>query len=562
MLIGLDVGGTNTDAVLISKEGKYIKGLKVPTTHEAIIKGILLALEKLLEGVDTKEIERLCVSSTLALNALLTGKADPVGLLLVSGPGLAPPKNWKNNKLVKYLKGAQDHLGVVTAQPDKDEALTALKELKKEGAKALGIVVKFSPKNPELEIKLKDLAQKIFPDDPIVIGSKVSSALNFPRRVNSVWCQAALTRINTDFIKNIKNALPELGLSCPLSILKADSGTFSSDQARENPADSIGSGPAASLLGVAASAGTNKDTIMLSIGGTTTDIALMAKGEPLLMREGLSVEGRPTLIRALNTHSIAIGGDSSLAFKKGKVAVGPEREGPALVNKVEDLGKRPPTLTDALCILDLYPSENKKIAEKALSQLMKDNNEARDSLKIMAQEFVDQAMATIKKEVDAVIAMVNAEPVYTIKEIQHTKALAPEIVVLIGGPAPALKESAEKLFKIPALVPENPGLTNALGAALARPTAEADLYADTELGTMNIPSCGIHKKITASYNLEEAVEDLTKALNEVQEKQRTLKDLEPSPIQILYGETFHTLSNSGRRGKIIRARAQITPGLL
>ena len=620
MYIGLDVGGTNPDAVLLNTTYEVVKGCKVATTHDNVGHGIISALQQLLVGQKPENIHRVCVSSTLALNALLTNRYDRTGLILVPGPGLAPPPEWQT-PLVKILSGAQDHLGNIIAKPDKKQVLETLKNLHKQDIKALAIVTKFSPKNPALEEWLYDMAQEVFnsgdsgkagnfgspsqpekstyanqsatsPPDPadqtssatqvhslpIILGSSLSGTLNFPRRVATAWFQAALTNINGLFIAKLNEALRDLGLTCPLDILKADGGTFPHTMAALNPANSIGSGPAASILGALQEAPAGQDSAVISIGGTTTDIALLAKGDPLMLKEGLIIDGKATLVKGMHTKSIALGGDSSLALEQGKILIKPERLGPAICLAPEDLGKRPPTLTDALRVTHHHDLGDESIAREALLPLAEQNACSVDEVALGALQTALETLATTL--VDFVDEL-NSQPVYTIREIQYTEPIQPKSLILIGAPAPALAKPLTQALGLSVTAPENAGIANAVGAALARPTVDAELYADTGTKLMSIAPYGITKSIDSRYSMEEAREDLTTALQEAlsiayarysplassQDTPLQLSPKEATPlsddiIQIVFAETFHTLSGYGDRGKIFRLKAQVSPGLL
>jgi N-methylhydantoinase A/oxoprolinase/acetone carboxylase beta subunit len=583
MLAGLDVGGTYTDAVLLDPEkGLRIAAVKAPTRPDSILPGILEALGKLFggPGADPGKVRRLTVSSTLGLNALLTGDTEPVGMLVVPGPGIDPRLFWGPDPLFHVLPGAQDHRGRVTAEPDAGAVDDALRSLKKLGAEAVAVVCKFSPKNPELEKRLAEAARKAFgPNVPVVLGSESGGCLNFPRRMHTAWCNAALHTVSREFVRALSGAARNLGLSCPIRILRADAGSFSASAAERDPASTMGSGPAAGLLGVLAMAEWNgsasaagpaahADGIMLDMGGTSTDIALLAGGQPLLSDTGLNVNGRPTLIRTLWTKSIALGGDSSLRMDGGLPRVGPDRSGPALALHPEerDAGgrfSRPPTLTDALNTLGLASLGDVGISREALARAgASDPATGRaggDRPEVLAGLFLECALARIKEEISALLEEVGSRPVYTIRELLVEKKPAPENVIFIGGPAAGLRAELEKTLGLPVLAPEESPFANALGAALARPTKAAELYADTLLGRMTIPDFNLEKRTPPDYRLEDATEDMASAFAEA--FTRETYGGEAPRVQTVFAESFAVIDPSGKRGRILRIRSQYAPGL-
>lgn len=598
MLIGLDVGGTHTDAALLGRDnGTLLASAKAPTRPGDVLPGILEALQKVLRGFDPRSVRRVCVSSTLGLNALLTGKNDPVGMLVVPGPGIAPGDFWGPDPLFQVLPGAQDHRGNIIASPSREDIWKALRHIAKYKALALGVVCKFSPKNPEMEMEIGRMArEELGPDFPVVLGSSVSGSLNFPRRMHTVWCNASLAGISKAFILSLEQAGRDMGLVCPLVVLKADAGVFPSVRAAADPASSMGSGPAASLLGTWALSGTQEscsgDTLMIDMGGTSTDLALMARGFPLLSPEGLKVRGRLTLVRSLWTRSIALGGDSCLRLgNNGEVLIGPDRSGPALAledGSGEPLNTRPPTLTDALNVLGFARVGDSRESFAGLTRLagqtgasVSNGMESRpvadheEKAAALARRFVDEALRRIKEESDALLQSVNSQPVYTIRELLISDPVGPRKAVFIGGPAQALGAEAERVLGMPVLVPRESTFANAVGAALARPTRAADLYADTLLGIMSIPEFGLEKKIGKAYSLGQAKDDLLAAFTEAEKEERFADenaDLvreaslqaedSDSRLQLITAESFAMLDDQGRRGRTIRLRAQQSAGLL
>ncbi|MDR1489341.1 MAG: hypothetical protein LBS65_02470 [Desulfovibrio sp.] len=582
MLVGLDVGGTFTDAALVDgKTGRCVAWVKAPTQAGTVLPGILEALEGLLREsrADARTVKRLTVSSTLGLNALLTGNTRPVGVLALPGPGIDPTLFWPQDPLFKILPGAQDHRGRVTAVPDPKAVDAALESLKKLGAETLVIVCKFSPKNPELEKSLAAEARKKFgADTPIVLGFETSGSLNFPRRLHTAWCNAALYTVSRDFHRDLEKASRDLGLTCPIHILKADAGSFSATEALTDPASTMGSGPAAGLLGILAMAGLSgrdspifgtADKYMIDMGGTSTDIALLAAGQPLLAREGLTVSGRPTLIRTLWTRSIALGGDSALRCKNGEVSIGPDRSGPALSLDPEQKGvpfSRPATLTDALNVLEIASVGNAQLSRQAIRLMIEDpacppaikNGQADPEAqsRALARLFLAGALQRIKKEALEILEEINTQPVYTIRELLVDKKLEPECAMFIGAPAGALRPALENALGLPVIAPEESPFANALGAALAKPTKAAELYADTLLGRMTIPDFRVEKNIGGDYRLEDARRDMSGAFAEA------FQNEEPGQAQTVFAESFAVLDPSGRRGRILRIRSQYAAGLV
>ncbi|MDR3135778.1 MAG: hypothetical protein LBU69_06775, partial [Deltaproteobacteria bacterium] len=251
MFLGIDVGGTHTDAVLLEETSE---GLVRPIdaskakTGQRVIESLAKVFDELLTGDRPSRLTRLTVSSTLGLNSILTNTADPVGVMATGGPGLAlDPLDW--GPLYRALPGQQDHRGHILETVTTDQALEATKSLVANGASSLVVASKFGPKNPELEDIMLKAASQAF-TGPVMAASKLFGGLNFPRRLGGAVLNAAVKRLYDNFIDDLTEIAAKRGLKCPIYILKADGGVMSLDAARERPVLALASGPAASLLGL------------------------------------------------------------------------------------------------------------------------------------------------------------------------------------------------------------------------------------------------------------------------------------------------------------------------
>jgi N-methylhydantoinase A/oxoprolinase/acetone carboxylase beta subunit len=516
---------------------------KAPTRARAL-ESLTEALASLLAGIDPDKVRRLTVSTTLGLNSVLTGTADPVGVLATSGPGLDPdPAAW--GPLFRLVGGRQDHRGQVVEPLDLPGAASAARDLAAAGAAVLVAASKFGPKNPELETALAEAAAEAtnLPSTP---ASRIHGGLNFPRRLNSAVLNAAVGRIYQAFLDDLTGVCRSMGLGCPLHILKADGGVMDVEAARARPVLALAAGPAASLLGLWALAGegaSEGDVLMADIGGTSTDLAILSRGRPLLTSAGLTLAGRPTLVRGLLTRSLALGGDSDLVLESGRPVPAPIRRGPALALAPADLGRRPPTLTDALNALGRCAVGDPAVSREAMAALGAGTAEQ------AAEAAVAAALAKLKAAAEQFVAAVNSQPVYTISDYLVDWRLRPVRAALLGGPAETLAPLAGPALGLPASAPEGAATANALGAALARPSVEAELYADTAMGVMSAPTLGRSRRIYSSYNLLEAKNELLEMMGG------------GADLRITAQESFAQISEAGRSGKVIRVAAQSAPGL-
>ncbi|MDR1035768.1 MAG: hypothetical protein LBT40_04140 [Deltaproteobacteria bacterium] len=544
MYMGVDVGGTHTDAVLLDESFSTRATAKVPTGTD-LIATLKEVVTEAARGSDPGLVERLTVSTTLGLNSLLTGTADPVGLMVTGGPGLAPDPSLLGVCATRILSASQDHRGASVVPWRPGEAGEAAAWLASEGAAALVCGAKFGPKNPELEGMMAGEAQAAF-RGPVVCASRLSGGLNLPRRLASAVLNAAVTRLYGKFLQNLEGACRELGLRARIHVLKSDGGVMDADEARSRPASALAAGPAASLLGLwSLGRGGDGDALMADVGGTSTDLAVLSRGNPLMAPQGLRIAGRDTLVRGLLTWSVALGGDTDLAFGPGGFVPEPRRRGPALSLDPEGArAGRPPTLTDALNVLGRCGVGDPEISRAAFRRLGSDPE-------ALAAEAAGAALRRLKEAADEFVGRINRQPVYTVSEFLVDWKLAPDRAVLLGAPARALAPLAAGVMGLPVAAPPEASWANALGAALARPASECELYADTALETLSMPTLNVTRRIGRDYGLEDAKRDLLEAMGPA-----------GATAQFTLAESFNQMGGRGRSGRVIRVRAQEAPGLM
>ncbi|KXS56427.1 MAG: hypothetical protein AMR96_02735 [Candidatus Adiutrix intracellularis] len=551
MYLGIDVGGTHTDGARLNDSFAIETTAKIPTRPGDVLGSFRDILTPLLAGINLAKVRRLVISSTLGLNAILTGQAEAVGVLATGGPGLGA-EYFGKGPLYAPLTGQQDHRGEVLQTQDKTEAWAAVERLLAAGAEAFAVISKFGPKNPELENILAAAVRLKASNRPLTEASRLSGRLNFPRRLNTAIFNSSVTRLYEDFISNLEAAAHDFGLTCPLRLLTADGGALTLEDARLKPVQVLAAGPAAGLLGLWSLASLTDDALMVDIGGTSTDLAVIADGEPLLTTEGLEINGYPTLVRAFLTQSIALGGDLGLVSHQGRVEFIERREGPALALCPKEVGRRPPTFTDALNVLGLTAVGQIEVSQEALAALAPE----RPALKTAAATL-ETALAIIRTATGNLLNQVNNRPVYTLNEIRLTRPVTPKVVAFLGGPAAALAKPVAETLGLTALTPPEAAVANAIGAARSRPCLAANLYADTALGTLTVPTLGFKKTIGRDYNVSQAKAELIAVLTEA-----LTRLPEAGPPQITEVETFNQLTSYGQADKIIRLRAQSRAGLL
>lgn len=550
MIIGLDMGGTHIDGVII-KDKRVINTIKNPTDRTDLFNSIWSSLKELLRDYDASEIKAINLSTTVSTNAIVEGKTQRVGMIIQAGPGVKNDFSSMDSEN-SFISGYVDHRGIVVEALDVDEVHRTMDLFKEKEIGSSAVVTKFSTRNPENELEIGQFLKDDF--ENITLGHRMSGQLNFPRRVYTSYLNSAVYETFNDFAKHIKKALEKEGIQAPLYILKADGGTMDIETAQERPVETILSGPAASFMGISAMINTEEDAILLDIGGTTTDIFFLADGVPLFEGLGAKISKYKTLVRAIYSVSIGLGGDSSIRVEDGDIKIGPERRG-----KPYALGGPDPTPTDAMIYLNLIDisDDAKERAKKAMQVLGK-------SLKIDAKKVANLILDTmaeiIKDKTDELLADINSKPVYTIKELLYGVKVEPKSISIIGGPAKILSPILEKHYELPCYFPENYQVANAIGAALAKTTLEITMLADTAQGILSVPELGVYEKIPKNYSLDEAKQKALSLLKEAALSMGLKK--EDIETEITEESSFNMVQGFFTKGKNIRVKAQIKPGHL
>ncbi|HWT71852.1 MAG TPA: hydantoinase/oxoprolinase family protein [Oxalicibacterium sp.] len=548
MILGIDVGGTHTDSVLM-QDRKIVRKSKVLTDKNDILGCVMRATQAVVTPDDIRQLKRIVLSTTISTNAVAQNQLEPVGLIVMNGPGVSP-KDLPLSDRAHFIAGYMNHRGIEAEAIDEDELEALKRQFAVDKIDNLAIIGKFSTRNPVHEQEVS-----AYFSDQIVhasLGHHQSGVLNFPRRIATTYLNSAIWRLHSRMIDQLESYLRELGADVPLFILKADGGTIGVKQSRLFPVQTILSGPAATIMGVLPFVSSTGDSVSIDVGGTTTDIALFADGAPLLEPKGVEIEGHKTLIRGLLTHSMALGGDSHVQVVNGTLQIGPERKGAAMA-----FDGPVPTPTDALIVLGRAAIGDKAKALQAMEGIA---NQLQQTPEQAAQAVIDNMSASIAAKVRQMIDEVNSKPVYTIHELLEGKTLHPQQLIAVGGPAPYLAKQVGELLGMPAVVPENSDVINATGAATARTTVELNLLADTESQQLTFAEDGRKMKISARATVDDIVEIGRDRLIEIAKAAGAQdEDLE---VEVADCQSFNVIHGYSTTGKNIRVRLQIKPGLI
>ncbi len=334
LLLGIDTGGTYTDAVLFNEaQGEPVRAkAKSLTTRDDLSQGIAGAIGAVIaqSGVDPAEIALVSISTTLATNALVEGVRRRVCLIYVgfeeADLGRSGLREALGTDPVLLIAGGYKATGEERAPLDLEE-LRAKIEAVRDSVEAFAVTAIFGSRNPAHEIAIRELIHSLC-DAPVTCGHELSAELDGPRNALTCVLNARLIGTIAALIASTEQSMAELGVDAPLMIVRGDGSLVSAAFARARPIETILSGPAASLVGAAHLTGL-QDAVISDIGGTTTDIAVLRDGRPLLSKTGATVGGNRTMIEAVEMTTHGLGGDSEInldeqAFKAGLI-LGPRK---------------------------------------------------------------------------------------------------------------------------------------------------------------------------------------------------------------------------------------------
>jgi N-methylhydantoinase A/oxoprolinase/acetone carboxylase beta subunit len=548
MIIGLDVGGTHTDVVLVGENGLE-RQIKVKTDTSALFDTVFSGLEHITRDIPADLISHAVLSTTLTTNAIIENKLPPAGMIVTCGPGL-DPENFRTGQHYYTVAGAMDHSGRQIKKLDEAAVADAAKQMKEAGIEHVGVVGKFSIRNPAHEKKIRDMISPMF--KKVFLGHNISGSFSFPRRIATAFLNASVYPLHKSFFEAVEKSLKKKGIELPIYILKADGGTMDFATSVDFPSQSILSGPAASVMGTIGFAPEDAETIVLDVGGTTTDMAVLINGVPVLAPNGIELEDYRTLIRALHSYSIGLGGDSTVRVDHGHLFIGPDRTGPAMA-----YGGPEPTPTDALFVLGKAKGGDLQKAEKGIEGIAQvlgvSTTEA-------AQRIFDQTCHEILDSARQMVSTINSRPVYTVREALYGHRIKPTRMLVLGGPAPQFAEHLAAISDYQVETVPQWGVANAVGTALSRTTSELTLFADTYNLEASAPEEMFVKTLKPGFTLSDAKNMATdllikKAIREGARKE----DLE---TDITEEFAFNMVRDFRMIGKNIRIKVQVRPGLI
>ena len=374
LVIGLDTGGTYTDAALLDTATGTVRATgKSLTTRDDLSIGVGGAIRRVLEDFEgsAADIGLVSLSTTLATNAVVEGVGGRVGLLMIGFDETSLQRADLARALgqdpVFFINGGHAADGAPQAQLDEAAIRKAVNATEGE-VSAYAVAGHFATRNPAHESRTRDLLRDLT-GAPVTCSHELSSSLGGPRRALTAVLNARLINLLDQLVAATEGIMADEGLSCQLMVVKGDGSLLESGYARSRPVETVLSGPAASLAGAAFLAGT-RTAMVADIGGTTTDIALLQNGAPRLKADGALVGGWQTMVEAADIRTCGLGGDSEVTpvgrGTTGGLTLGPRRavplsllatQWPEVKDKLaEQLAVAVPMSTDARFVMPLMPN--------------------------------------------------------------------------------------------------------------------------------------------------------------------------------------------------------------
>lgn len=331
-LIGVDTGGTYTDAAIIDAQGHRIMATaKALTTKGDLAVGVSEAIQRALEqlphAIAPTDIALVSVSTTLATNAVVEGHGSAVGTILIGFDSAMAARTGIAQAFpelpMAMVQGGHTHSGDAQAPLD-HQALESALDAMQDRVDAFAVASTFAVRNPAHELAAREIIVART-GKPVTLSTELSTSLDAPRRALTAVLNARLIGRISGLIDAVQRAMAHMHIRCPLMVVKGDGSLALAESVATRPIETVLSGPAASLVGAQWLSGLD-DFILSDIGGTTTDLGVLVHGRPQVQPQGADVGGWRTMVRAIDVRTVGLGGDSAVSLHPdGGVTVGPQR---------------------------------------------------------------------------------------------------------------------------------------------------------------------------------------------------------------------------------------------
>jgi N-methylhydantoinase A len=490
--LGVDVGGTFTDLLLVNDDTGEIFRVKTPSTPADPSEGVLVGVRRISQESETSpdDLQYVQHGTTVATNAMLEAKGARVGLVTTQGfaqilhlarsqtPGpLAgwiimtkpdPPAALEDTREARERMSAQ---GEVVEPVDREQVEELVRDLVESGVETLTVSLINSYANPAHEREIRDLIHSRYPDFPVTISSDVLPEFREYERTLTACMNSYVRPRVESYVRNLESSLREMGVAGELNILRSDAGLMSVEVASQSPIYGILSGPAGGVAGalyIARRAG-HENVLTFDMGGTSTDVALCQDGQPTIERQteipygwGLPGEVIPVKVPSVNVRSVGAGGGSIAHVPEvtGALRVGPQSAGADPGPACYGRGGEDPTVTDANVVVGHLPPQ-------LLGGEMQLDVEA---AKAAVQKIADALGLDLHRAAEGILDIVNENMAGALRLVSVQRGYDPRDFALVafGGAGPMHANAVARVMgSFPVLVPPAPGLLCATGDIVA-----------------------------------------------------------------------------------------------
>ena len=481
--LGIDVGGTFTDIVLLNLSTGDCRLLKTPSTPQDPSQGFVSGVSRILEqeGVTCSQVKRIFHGTTIATNAILEGKGTDVGVLVSEGfkyvleigrhnmARMANPHVWVKPERpvpperVLEIPERTSFDGSVIGSLDEAAVIRAAGHFRDSGIESIAVSLTHSYANPAHESRIRELVNEAFPEAHLSLSSEVLPVFReYERTITTVLNAYVMPRVS-HYIDNLDLELRGMGIDAPLLIMKSNGGVIGTETASRQPVHTALSGPAAGVMAaidVASNAGV-QDCISFDMGGTSTDVSLVNQRTPTVTLNA-ELGDWPVQLPMLDIATIGAGGGSiAWLTAAGNLNVGPRSAGAVPGPVCYGAGGTEPTVTDANLVLGRI---DQSIAGGTLSL---DSDAARTAIedKIAAPLGLDLPGAA-----HGILQIVNNNMVGAIRNVSVERGYDPRDFALVafGGAGPMHAVAVARLLGMTTVIaPPNPGVASAYGLLVA-----------------------------------------------------------------------------------------------
>ncbi len=448
--VGIDVGSTNTDAVIVDEKGRVVHAVKHPTTSN-VTTGVLRALERVVResSVSREDIAAVMYGTTHGLNAIVQRKGLlRVGVIRIGLPataGIEPMTDWPSDlrraigDIKVLVKGGFEYNGEEISPLDEDAIRRAAREFSQQGVEAVAVTSVFSPVRPDHELRAAEIVREEMGESIPVSLSHTIGSIGLLERENATILNAAIIGVMKRAIQAVRKTMSELGLErAGLFIAQNDGTIISAEQAEKYPIFTVVAAVSNSVRGAYVMTGI-KDAIVVDMGGTTTNVGVLEHGFPRESSFAAEIGGVRTSFMMPDFVAIGVAGGSIVRRVDGKVIVGPESVGHEIVKKGIAWGGDVITSTDVALALGKMSIDDP-------------NCDPERAKKLIQRSLAEEAYNYIVKAVEEAIDRVKTKP-------------DPMPVIIVGGGSAMLPRKLEGASEV--IRPEGAQSANAVGAATA-----------------------------------------------------------------------------------------------